>query len=325
MHKKLRHRLASAAVVAAVLAIPAVGLAAGALRAQFDDDVIGSAAAFQTYVRQASQLRGDFTDGKSVAEALVIGSAYESNQLLEGEIAYGAMIALQDPAFVRGVREAADSERGAERLVDDLIADPRGVLRIDGAPAAAAMVEAALRAQGDEVLRAGRSVKQAAYDLQRQPWSKETVPNATGRLARVKAVSAARFNGGPADAERLLSAAAEMRGTVPGRSYAPSTAVQRSLVLAAAAVSGEAFGGDALRLKPLLTDQRAGTCLRMAKLNLYQCLAVSGPHYEDMFCLGQHALIDTGKCVSDAASSPASATRDYADLPRNPAPRTTGH
>jgi hypothetical protein len=35
----------------------------------------------------------------------------------------------------------------------------------------------------------------------------------------------------------------------------------------------------------------------MAKLNLYQCLAVAKPHYEDVFCLGQHAMIDTGHCL----------------------------
>ena len=38
----------------------------------------------------------------------------------------------------------------------------------------------------------------------------------------------------------------------------------------------------------------------MAKLNLYQCLASAGPHYEDIYCLGQHAMIDPGQCVVDA-------------------------
>lgn len=316
MRTLLRQRLASAAVAAAVLAIPAAGLAAGAVRADLAEDMIGSASAFQTYVQQASQLRGDFTDAKSVADALVVGSAYESNQLLEGEIAYGAVIALQDANFVRGVREAASDPRRAEALIDELIADPRGVLRIEGAPAAAAMVETALQAQGEEVHRAGRSVKQAAYDLQRQPWSKETVSNGPARLARVKAISAARFSGSQGDADRLLRAAMEMRGTVPGRSFAPSTTVQRSLALAAAAITGQALGADALELKPLLQDARAGTCLRMAKLNLYQCLAVAGPHYEDMFCLGQHALMDTGKCVSDSAAPQAGYAREYLGLPR---------
>jgi hypothetical protein len=38
-----------------------------------------------------------------------------------------------------------------------------------------------------------------------------------------------------------------------------------------------------------------------AKLNLYQCLAVARPHYEDAFCLGQHALMDTGRCMIRAS------------------------
>ena len=39
-------------------------------------------------------------------------------------------------------------------------------------------------------------------------------------------------------------------------------------------------------------------------LNLYQCLAVSKPHYEDIFCLGQHVMLDTGQCVMIAAGAP---------------------
>jgi hypothetical protein len=35
----------------------------------------------------------------------------------------------------------------------------------------------------------------------------------------------------------------------------------------------------------------------MSKLNLYQCLAVAKPHYEDVFCLGQHVMMDTGACL----------------------------
>jgi hypothetical protein len=35
----------------------------------------------------------------------------------------------------------------------------------------------------------------------------------------------------------------------------------------------------------------------MAKLNLYQCLAVAKPNYEDVFCMGQHGMADTGACL----------------------------
>jgi hypothetical protein len=42
----------------------------------------------------------------------------------------------------------------------------------------------------------------------------------------------------------------------------------------------------------------------MSKLNLFQCLAVSKPWYEDVFCLGQHVLIDTGECIYASSGSP---------------------
>jgi hypothetical protein len=58
--------------------------------------------------------------------------------------------------------------------------------------------------------------------------------------------------------------------------------------------------------------------MKMAKLNLYQCLAVAGPHYEDVYCLGQHALSDTAQCVSDAVGGPRAAPVQPA---ASPAPR----
>ena len=39
----------------------------------------------------------------------------------------------------------------------------------------------------------------------------------------------------------------------------------------------------------------------MSKLNLNQCLSVARPYYEDVFCLGQHILIDIGQCVVKGA------------------------
>ena len=44
--------------------------------------------------------------------------------------------------------------------------------------------------------------------------------------------------------------------------------------------------------------------MNLSKLNLYQCLAVARPHYEDVFCLGQHAMMDTGRCVIKASGMP---------------------
>jgi hypothetical protein len=71
--------------------------------------------------------------------------------------------------------------------------------------------------------------------------------------------------------------------------------VARGVALAALSVMGETGRG-----RSLMSEPKTSLCLRMAKLNLYQCLASSGPHYEDIFCLGQHAMIDPGQCVVDA-------------------------
>ena len=302
--------------------VPAVGSASDQdSRTALARDVVQAATAYQAYVQRASAIRADFADGKAVSDALAEGASYEIGQMEEGQIAYGALVALQDRDFVRGVRRAAPDAEGRRRLAADLLANPHIVMELEGASGAGALVAASLRTDGDGVHRVGRAVKQSAYDLQRQPWSKQTVPNAAARLARAKALSARTYAASEEETARLFRTATDLRGTVPARTYSPSRTVTKSLALAALALIGEAGDSDAGRLKPLLQDASARTCLKMAKLNLFQCLAVSGPHYEDMFCLGQHGLMDTGKCVSDAAGGSSARTQAAADLPRSPTPQ----
>jgi hypothetical protein len=154
-------------------------------------------------------------------------------------------------------------------------------------------------ARAEPLTSDGRRVKQAAYDVQHHQWSKARVADAPGRLARAKQLSAVSFSPSNDDRSRLFHAVS----TVPIGSAGggPTAVVQRSLALAAIALLGRAGDEDAPALQPLLSEQRSASCLRMAKLNLFQCLAVAGPHYEDIYCLGQHAMIDPGQCVADAS------------------------
>ena len=85
-----------------------------------------------------------------------------------------------------------------------------------------------------------------------------------------------------------------------------TTGVTRGLAIAALAALGAAGDADAAQIEPLMDENVGQPCLALAKLNLFQCLAVSKPHYEDVFCLGQHALMDTGQCVAkEAGVTPA--------------------
>lgn len=191
-------------------------------------------------------------------------------------------------------------------------------------------MESALLSRAGPVTDAGKAVKQAAYDIQHDAWSKDRVPNMPGRLKEVKALSSAVYRGAEGDGARLSRAMLQLPAAGPG-TPAVSPTVAHSMALAAVAALGQAKPEDMGHVQSLLTEYFSADCLHMAKLMLYQCMAVAVPHYEDMFCLGQHALIDTGQCVSAAvtASPDRIAPQPRAILvstaPAKPAARASKH
>jgi hypothetical protein len=262
-------------------------------------EVVEAASAYETYLRNVAAIRAGFRNGEAVNQAMNVGEAYQPQQMEEGVIAYAALIALEDERFVRGVQRSVRGPQDAEREADALLADPAEVSAIPGAPDAGALVGAVLREEGVQLFTVGQAVKQSAYEVQHQAWSKQNVPDPQVRLARAKSLAATAVIPAPEDVSRLLQSAAGFRGrrAAEDQSTGGATpAVQRGLALAALAVLGRAT--DEPRLTRLLSEGGGANCMRMAKLNLYQCLAVAGPHYEDIFCLGQHALMDTGQCVA---------------------------
>ena len=262
-----------------------------------------AAAAYGLYMRNAAEISHRFDGGASVAKAVKAGATYEPKQLARGAVAYGAVLALKDERFTRNVEAIAERHGGREAFAAKLLSNPYYAMTIPGAERTGMVVAAALGADGDRVRQVGQRVKMAAYEVQRDDWSKAEVSGRVQRLADVKALSARPLKADEQDLELALSAAGE-----PGAFRLPvslgkpqaSTVVARSLALAALADLGLA---DAQAAEQLGADPECNTCLRMAKLNLFQCLAVSKPWYEDVFCLGQHVLIDTGECVQAASGA----------------------
>ena len=74
--------------------------------------------------------------------------------------------------------------------------------------------------------------------------------------------------------------------------------IAHAVQLAAIAALGEANDDAYNRLTYLTDEVNTKLCLQTAKLALNECLAVAGPHYEDIFCLGQHVMLDTGACLA---------------------------
>ena len=193
-------------------------------------------------------------------------------------------------------------------LTDDLTNNPSYVLGIKGVDSAAGLVMTALLDQGQKLYSSGEVVKQSAYSIQRQSWSQQVVVNRDQRLSDAKSVSRISLASTSQDAARLQQAAVGaaplgLTPTPPANPPYPPVVV-RGLALAALAVLGEAGDDQAARTAPIVNETNTAGCLSMAKLNLYQCLAVSKPHYEDIFCLGQHVMMDTGQCVMIAAGAP---------------------
>jgi hypothetical protein len=221
-------------------------------------------------------------------------------------VAYAALVALQDAGFVDGVRHAAPTPETADALVRALEANPAKVAGVAGADGAALRVNAVLGYQAEQVSESGRKLRQASYDMQRDDWTRQMTPDAPARLAQAKALSSAPLSPSADDVAQLFKIAQALReqtvsapGTAPG--YTP--VVQRGMTLAALALLGRA-SREELESTGLIKDRDSAGCMQSAKLNLYQCLAVAGPHYEDVYCIGEHALKETGQCLRQGAGAP---------------------
>jgi hypothetical protein len=269
--------------------------------------VIEMASAYRAYVTRATAISPSFTNGAAVAQGVKIGAAYEPHQLLRGAIAYGAVAALQSPEFVAGVRTYTADADQRRTIAYEIMKDPAYVVGIAGSANAAGLVIAALGADGRKLVDQGRLVKQAAYDVQHAAWSKADVSGREGRLALAKQLSSTPTLGEMAETSRLQLA---VTGSTPmgldAQTASPpyTPVVIRSMAVAALAALGYADDASLEQVMPILADPAADTCFNMSKLNLYQCLAVSKPHYEDVFCLGQHILLDTGHCLMNGAGVP---------------------
>ena len=263
---------------------------------EVSDRMETQAMAFESFMRNARAIDPAFSSATEVSRALQVGASHEPRQLEAGMVAYGAMAALQESSFVSGVQRAGRSGDLARRIA----ASPAVVLDLPGGRAAAGRASAALSRQAAGLNDTGQRVKKAAYSVQRQSWSKAKISNPSGRLAQVKRISAAAYRPENGDAAHLREAvAAGGRG-----GGAPSPLVTRAVALAALSALGDEARGRSLTA----SEPRTGSCLRLAKLNLYQCLASAGPQYEDIYCLGQHAMMETSRCVTDAVRAPARRT-----------------
>ncbi len=266
--------------------------------------LIQEAAAYSAYMTRTTAISPGFTDGASVARSLATGVAYEPNAMVRGAMAYGAVVALQDKAFMDAFK-SYKSEQQRQEVAFAILRNPYYVTAFPGAASAGATVADVIGGQGRAVYDQGKVIKQSAYDIQHAAWSKGEVADRAGRLAATKTASSAPPMSDSAAVARLQEAMTTTRASTM-MSPAPSantTLVNRSLAVAALAALGHGDDAHFNEISGLMADPGGVTCMKLAKLNLYQCLAVAKPHYEDVFCLGEHVMMDTGRCLMKATGA----------------------
>ncbi len=274
-----------------------------------NQSVADSAAVYIAFARDMQTIEGGFESPQAIQAALARASGYDPEQLSRGLIAYASILALQSPEFVQGVREFATPETTRQRLVGEIVADPKRASRLPGADAAAGLIIASLQRDVEALSRAANSIENDAYAIQnpwdpRRPWGTAQIADREGRLTAAHSRSSQAMLPPAGEAARLFAAAHDgtglsVRSGLREPPYPP--AVENALALAALAALGAAGENARANTDALQFDWTSRTCMTMAKLNLLQCLAASRPNYEDMFCLGRHVVRDLSTCTRGAA------------------------
>jgi hypothetical protein len=261
---------------------------------------VAAAGAYDDYVHQAASISPAFTDADNVGQSLRTGSAYEPGQLRVGLVAYAAIAVLTDEAFVADVRRVGATPEARYALVAKIFGNPKAALEFADSARALGIAKQAIVSGGMRLYDDGNSVKLAAYSMQHQPWSLQPPPDLDERPDTVKRLSNSPRSTPGSETQRLyLMVGGESPGGAP-IDPAPgpySGLVVRAVALAALASIGQADDDAAPRLGWLTDDYYLDHCLSEAKLSLFECMAVARPNYEDVFCLGQHAMKDTGACA----------------------------
>jgi ribosomal protein S18 acetylase RimI-like enzyme len=293
-------------------------------------------AAYAAYHNDVSELRASrMANANELEAALDRVARHNRDALARGWVAYGGMTAAQSPAFVRGVREAADYY-GRDAVIWALSVDPSYARGLRGGQEVTRMLLDSAAADASRIVNVADRYQELAYGLQRQRWANAVAPQQAARVQRIRtlgrpdqpiqalpsemsprlsvatlsisgsdptAFGGRRFwdalRGGPEVTEVSATQATYQWRINPTRGMAVDRMASLGALQALDAVNTHQSAASAL-----MSDQRSRDCIEMAQLQLYQCMSAARFRYENAFCLGQHGLRDVGTCISAVATPP---------------------
>ena len=157
---------------------------------------VGQGAAFyREYLADAEQIRDVTLTSPQVINAVTERIARHPGQrLARASIAYGGLVAVQDAAFVAGVRETA-AFYGKEPILRGMTLDPRYVRTLKGGEGAARAVARAIRADALALDAIALRYQMDAYGLQKQSWALARIPDVRQRVAAIRTLPTAARTG----------------------------------------------------------------------------------------------------------------------------------
>jgi len=302
-------------------------------------DLTAAVTAYAAYHSDVSSLRaGAMRNANDLETALDTVARHNRDQLTRGWIAYGSSIAAQSPAFVRGVRQAADYY-GRDAVIWAVSVDPSYARGLRGGQEATRLLLDSANADAARIIAVADRYQELAYSLQRQRWANAVAPQQAARVQRIRALGR---EGAPASAvpsevsPRLRVAPLSLSpGNDPtvygGRRFWDAVRGDAGVVEVSATTTNQwrvnVTRGEALdrmaavaalqaldavdtnqsAVSRLISDPRSRDCFEMAQLQLYQCMSAARFRYENAFCLGQHGLRDIGTCIGAVAQPDAAA------------------
>ncbi len=298
------------------------------------DRLTQAASTYGSFQSDVTRYSRSLNSEAEIDEALRALGTHNHQKLSEGWIAYAALIAAQSPTFAAEVRKV-DDFYGRERMLLGMRNDRGYVRQLDGAQEALDLAISAAQADARRLNAAGEKIKEQAYSLQGLAWAKETINKTTrnmaqgmkmdavqGRpaLASVRALFESRSGddavrrAGEAGAPSLWDSFSSVSGSVAfpetglsriGRNFSvrpvSEGTANRIATLAAYRILGETSSVN-VDVDNALNDPIVSECLNMSQLQLMQCVSATYKVYERPFCIGEHALMDVGKCVGRLAN-----------------------
>ena len=295
--------------------------------------------AYAAYHNDVSDLRSrNVRTADDLERALDRVARHNRDELTRGWVAYGSSIATQSPAFVQGVRDAADYY-GRDAVIWAVTVDPSYARGLRGGQEATRLLLDSANADSARIIAVADRYQELAYSLQRQRWANSVAPQQAARVQRVRTLGR---EGAPDDAvpatmsPRLTVAALSVQPASDPTAYggrrfwdavrggnevvevsaAPAATFRVNVtrgevfdrMAAVAALQAlDAVDANQSAVSRLVADPRSRDCFEMAQLQLYQCMSAARFRYENAFCLGQHGLRDIGTCIGAVATPEAAA------------------